>query len=132
MVNTILNFEWTGLMGLLLYWLPLAVCAVGYIIRTWRNVQEDLKAREAYMAWHADNPEPPPTPSYSDEHFKWRAARPHYEPTDTLGTLIARGLASVIPVCNLLCAACDILPKSLSVFFKTIGAIFDQPLVPKK
>lgn len=132
MVNTILNFEWTGLMGLLLYWLPLAVCSVGYIVRTWRNVQTDMEQRAAYMAWHAENPEPPPTPSHAVSRSTWYAQRLHYTPTDTIGTLIGRGLASVIPVCNLLCAACDILPKALSGFFKTIGAIFDQPLVPKK
>lgn len=131
MVNTILNFEWTGLMGLLLYWLPLAVCSVGYIVRTWRNVQKDLAQRAAYETWRAANPEPARVDS--TEWSKWYTGRvPTYSPTDTIGTLIGRGLASVIPVCNLLCAACDILPKALSGFFKTIGAIFDQPLVPKK
>lgn len=130
MIDQILNFEWTGLMGFLLYWLPLAVCAVGYIIRTWRNVQKDLAQRAAYEAWRVANPEP----SYDETVARqsWYNTRINYSPTDTIGTLIGRGLASVIPVCNLLCAACDILPKALSGFFNTIAAIFDQPLVPKK
>lgn len=132
MIDQILNFEWTGLMGLLLYWLPLAVCAVGYIVRTWRNVQKDIAQRAAYEAWRVANPEPDPIMD-RDAWSKWSCGRVYpYSPTDTVGTLIGRGLASVIPVCNLLCAACDILPKALNGFFKTIGALFDQPLVPKK
>lgn len=124
MVNTIINFEWTGLMGLLLYWLPLAVCAVGYIVRTWVNVQKDLKAREAYNKYEAFREDPK-----CPENYPYK---PAYEPTDTLGTLIGRGVASIIPVVNLICAVCDIAPGFLSRFFETIGDIFSQPLVPKK
>jgi len=132
MVNTIINFEWTGWMGILLYWLPLAICSIGYLFRTWANVQKDLAAREKYETWRAGNPEP--------NHLldrgawdTWYAGKVYpYSPTDTIGTLIGRGLASIIPVVNLLCAVCDIAPKALRDFFKTIGDVFDQPLVPKK
>lgn len=127
MVDQILNFEFTGLMGLLLYWLPLSVCAIGYTLRTWKNMKNDIKARAAYEAWKAAEP-----PASDTTWSIWRQMGLIYRPTDTVGTLIGRGLASIIPVCNLLCAACDILPKALSRFFERISAIFDQPLVPKK
>jgi len=91
--------------ALLLYWLPLGVCAVGYVVRTWRNVRKDLKSRDAGGA---------------------------YYPTDTIGTLIGRGVVSVIPVANLCAAAFDLAPELLDRFFKWVGRVFDQPLVPKR
>jgi len=124
MIDQILNFEWTGLMGLLLYWLPLAVCAVGYTVRTWRNVQKDIKEREMYNEYESFRKDP-----RCPENYPYKCA---YEPTETLGALIGRGVASIIPGVNLICAVCDIAPGFLSGFFKTIGGILNQPLVPKK
>ena len=88
-----------------LYWLPLGICCVGYIIRTWRNVRKDLKSRDAGGA---------------------------YYPTDTVGTLIGRGIVSVIPIANLCAAAFDLAPEMLGRFIERLGKIFDQPLVPKR
>lgn len=94
----------TGWLGLLLYWLPLAVCLIGYVVRTWRNYQKDIKAR---------------------------AADSIYTPTDTIGTLIGRALVSVVPVANLWASVFDLGPKIFGRFFKWIGNVFDQPLVPR-
>ncbi len=100
----------TTLLGFLLYWLPLIVCTVGYIARTYNNYQKDLKARAAWVEH--------PTEKY-------------YTPTDTVGTLIGRGIVSIIPVANLIAAVFDVAPRLLGNFFKMLGDIFDQPLVPK-
>lgn len=95
----------TGWLGLLLYWLPLAVCLIGYVVRTWRNYQKDITAR---------------------------ATDSIYIPTDTIGTLIGRGLVTILPVTNLLAACFDLAPKMLGRFFEWIGRVFDQPLVPRR
>lgn len=89
----------------LFYGLPGVLCIYGYTIRTWKNYQKDTEARE------------------SDKY---------YMPTDTIGTLLGRGLVSIVPVANLLAATFDIGPKLFANFFKWIGRVFDQPLVPKK
>ena len=88
-----------------LYWLPLAVCVVGYFARTWRNFRKDRHERD--------------TASY-------------YRPTDTVGTLIGRGIVSVVPIANLLAAAFDLAPEMLGKFIDKIAKVFDQPLVPKR
>lgn len=86
------------------YWLPLAFCAFGYVLRTARNVRRDREARRA--------------PSLA------------YFPSDTIGTLIGRGLVSIIPIANF-CAACfDLAPWLFGRFFRWIGKVFSQPLVP--
>jgi len=118
MIDLILNFEWEGI---LLYWLPLAVCAVGYTARTRRNVQKDLAARAKYEAFRKD----PRCP----ENYPYKC---EYAPTCTIGTLIGYGFASITPMVNWICAIGDIAPDYLSGFFKTIGGIINQPLVPKK
>lgn len=87
-----------------LYWVPLAFCAVGYILRTGRNFKKDRAAR----------------------------VKPGgiYYPTDTLGTLIGRGLVTVIPVANFGAAVFDLAPEVFGRFFDWIGRVFNQPLVP--
>lgn len=88
-----------------LYWLPLAICAVGYTVRTWQNFRKDRRAREKDS---------------------------YYSPTDRVGTLIGRGLVSVIPIANLCAAAFDLAPEMLGGFIRRLERIFNQPLVPPK
>jgi hypothetical protein len=103
------NFSFTSTMGVLLYWLPLAFCTIGYFMRTLSNYRRDLIKRD-------------------EEHKKDNG---YYRPTDTVGTLIGRGLLSTIPVCNLFAAIFDVSPIIFGQFFRLLGRIFDQPLVPK-
>lgn len=105
MTDWILNFEFNSLLGVALYWVPLSLCVYGYTVRTWFNYQKDVKAR--------DNEK-------------------HYSPTDTIGTLIGRGLASIIPVANLWAASFDVAPKLFTSFFTWIGKVFDVPLVARR
>lgn len=87
----------------LLYWLPMTLCVIGYTLRTWSNYREDIAAR--------------------GDDF--------YIPTDTVGTLIGRGVASVVPVANLLAAVFAVAPQLFGRFFRTISRVFNQPLVPR-
>lgn len=106
MIDYIMSFELNSLLGILLYWVPLSLCVYGYTVRTWLNYQKDIQARDSER---------------------------HYHPTDTIGSLIARGLVSVTPVANLWAAAFDVAPKVLGSFFRGVGRVFDMPLVgPKK
>jgi hypothetical protein len=112
----ITNFDFTSWMGFMLYWLPASVCAYGYTIRSWINYQRDIKNREEAEI-----------DALSPNHrVKF------YHPSETIGTLIGRGLATVIPVVNLWAASFDVAPKLFGSMFKIIGRVFDQPLVPKR
>lgn len=94
-----------------LYWLPLAVCAIGYTIRSAQDIQNDKRSRDKTM----------------------KDGRPNfYLPTITIGTLIGRGLVSVIPVANLCAAIFSVAPEFLGSFFTWIGNAFNQPLVPER
>ena len=104
MIDYIWNFEWTGLMGILLYWVPSACCCVGYTARTANNYMQDKRQREEAGA--------------------------RYEPTDTIGALIGRAIVSALPVANLWAAAFDIAPKFLGGFFDWLDRVFNTPLVP--
>jgi hypothetical protein len=104
--NVTANF-WTAFM---LYWLPLILCAVGYLIRTWQNYQKDIKAR-----------------AKCDTDGKG-----YYSPTDTLGSLIARAIVTILPIGNMLAAIFDVAPDLFGSFFKWMGKIFNQPLVPER
>lgn len=87
-----------------LYWVPLAFCAVGYVMRTARNFRHDRSERNRKGA--------------------------HYHPTDTLGTLIGRGIVSIIPIANFCAALFDLSPEVFGRFFRWIERVFNVPLVP--
>lgn len=115
----ILTFDFTSLMGFLLYWVPLAVCAYGYTVETFKNYQIDLSRRTQYEG-------------YLMQKELTTAYVPHYYPTDTIGTIILRIIVSIIPVMNLWTSLFQVLPSLLSSFFKVIEKILDRPLVPKR
>jgi hypothetical protein len=87
-----------------LYWLPLAFCAFGYILRTGRNFRKDRAKRVEVGEF--------------------------YHPTDTIGTLIGRGLLTIIPLANVCAAVFDLAPEVFGKFFSWLERVFSQPLVP--
>jgi hypothetical protein len=120
MFDWLLNFEWNGLLGILLYWVPLLFCALFYTIRTAegymadkRNLALDVEERRKEQG----------TPYRSLQHY--------YHPTETIGGILGRALVSVTPVANIWAALFDLSPKVFSRLFGWLGKVFDQPLVPK-
>jgi hypothetical protein len=107
MIEWILSFEFNSVLGICLYWAPLLLCSYGYAIRTWVNYRKDRIARDS-------------------------TENKHYSPTDTLGSLIGRGLVAIIPIANLLAAIFDVAPETFGRFLGFVGKVFSQPLVPKR
>lgn len=105
MIDWILNFRFNTPLAVLLYWVPLIICAVGYTLRTISDYRKDHVRRN------------------SDQH---------YYPTLTLGTIIGRVLVTFIPVANIGTAAFDVGFDMMRWFFSWIGRVFNQPLVPKR
>jgi hypothetical protein len=104
MMEGILRLQSNPWIAVCLYWAPLALCAYGYLMRTWFNYRKDVETRKK---------------------------EPHYYPTDTIGSLIGRAVVTILPVGNLLAAIFDVAPEVFGRFFKWIGRVFNQPLVPK-
>lgn len=92
------------MLAILLYWLPLVVCTVGYLARTARNFIKDRALRETVGGG--------------------------YYPTDTVGSLIGRAIVTLLPVANLWAAMFDLSPEIFSRCFKWLRMVFNQPLVP--
>jgi len=102
-MNWALGFDLTGQMGLLLYWIPMVLCAYGYTARTFKRYRDCREKRDA------------------GAYFK----------SDTLGTLIGRTIVTICPIANLFAAIFDLGPRLFGSFFRVIGEVFDQPLVRK-
>lgn len=107
MINFAATFDidTLSLLGFLLYWVPAAICAVGYTLRTWKNYQKDV--------YNLANKSP-------------------YFPTDTVGNVLGRVAATLCPVINLFAVVFDLGPKALRNFFKYFGNVLDRPLVPRR
>lgn len=128
MINAILGYWANPWIAVFLYWLPLSVCAVGYTLRTFENYYKDIEDREKYIAEkaiidaeHSDDTD--------DEYRKYYNI--YYRPTDTIGTLIGRGIVTIMPIANMWAAIFDISPKLFSRFIERVEELFDQPLVPR-
>lgn len=100
-IRDIATWWTTGLLGMALYWLPLAFCLVGYTMKCWSDYRHDLAKRA--------------------ERF--------YSPTITVGTIIGRAFLSVTPVANIFAGVFDVAPKVFGDFLSWIGRVFDKPLV---
>jgi hypothetical protein len=109
MIDWIVNFQFNGMLGLYLYWAPLLVCAICYIVRSWEDVQKDIKSREA-----------------------WNLEPRYYSPTIKLSTVVGRILATVIPVLNLLMMIFDVGPILIGRVMRVLGDTLDIPLVPAR
>lgn len=125
-ISYLLTNWMTGWMGMLLYWLPLSICVVGYTIRTFENYQKDVAERDKYTRYLD-------LKAMKSEDGRTVDARAtcYYSPTDTIGTLIGRALISLLPVGNLWAAMFDVSPRLFKKFFDFIEKVFDMPLVPR-
>lgn len=104
-LDTILGFDFTSLMGVLLYWVPLSICVFGYTLRNAADYMNDKASRD------------------SEESS-------YYTPSLTIGTIVGRGLAATIPVVNMWAALFDVSPKLFSRFFTMLSEMLNAPLVP--
>lgn len=107
LINTV---TFNSIIGICLYWLPLALCSIGYLVRSSREYHTDIEKRTE----SENNP------------------KQYYNPTIRIGTLIGRCLISIVPIVNLLAAIFDISPIMFKRILDWIVDVFDRPLVPKR
>lgn len=120
-LSWVLNNWMTGWLGLFLYWLPLAVCVIGYTVRTFENYQKDIAKRSKYLK----------AKEVEEQTGRQVTMSDFYYPTDKIGSLIGRALVSIVPFANAWAATFDVSPKFFRRLFEIVEKIFDQPLVPR-
>jgi hypothetical protein len=89
----------------LLFYAPMLLCLYGYAVETWQDFQKDKADRDSAK---------------------------YYVPSLTVGVILGRALLTIIPVANLFAAIFSVGPKVFGDFFRFIGRVFDQPIVPKR
>lgn len=103
--------EWNSWIALILYWLPAALCAYGYLLRSIYKFRQDRANREA-----ADTGKP----------------HAYYVPQLTVGSLVGYAALTVTPIANLFAGIFDVAPGLFRRFFEWCGRVLDVPLVPKR
>lgn len=111
LISLITNVELNSMLAVYLYWVPAIYCLVFYFVRTVMNYRKDKLQHEKYLS------EP---------------SRYYYSPSETVGGILLRVLASIFPVINLWCALFDLTPEVFSRVIKYFSNFLDIPLVPKK
>lgn len=122
------GFHFNTALAVWLYWVPLLVCVIGYLVRTVQDYRKDLAVRSKCEEDRADyfaN-----LVSETDRHY--RRPPDEYRPKLTVGRILARVLAAGVPAVNLCAAICDIGPPMFRRFFEILGKTFDFPLVPPR
>ncbi len=127
MIDTIMAFSFWGIsltnwLGLLLYWLPAALCLYGYTIRIWYRYQNDYAKRSA-----AEKVKELRAAGSKDVYSSGT-----YIPSLTVGSILGYALLTIIPIANLFAAIFDVAPKVFSSLIKYLEKVFNQPLVPAR
>lgn len=93
----------TSFWGILCYWVPLAVCFFGYLIKAKRTIQADIKDR-------------------SESNY--------YQPKFTVGWIVWHLFVTVCPIVNLLAAVFDLSKHYVAEIFQFCSKMLDIPLIP--
>lgn len=104
MLNTtkeyLTSFQFSSLIALCTYWLPLVVCATVYTIRSISQYRSDIE----------------------------ESKKDYYCPTITVGNIINRFLASILPAVNVFAMVFDCADS----VFRFFSDVLDRPLVGRK
>lgn len=102
--------EWNSWMAILLFWMPMALCAYGYTVEFVQKYRKELRDRAKAEV---------------DEKF-------YYSPELTLGWIVGHVVLTVMPMVNAFMAVFYVAPRVFGDFFTWIGKALDFPLVPKR
>ena len=103
--NLIKGFAFTGEIGMWTYWLPLVLCAIGYSVRTFKQIQ-------LLKVYHLD------------KHAR-------YVEDLTVGTVLWRVILTVTPIVNIFALSFSLLSDMVSTVLNGLGTVLDFKLVKK-
>lgn len=104
--NLIKGFAFTGDVGIWTYWIPMALCAIGYTFKTFKQIQ-------LIKAFHKDR-----------NAVTWVQDL-------TVGTVLWRIILTVTPIANVLALSFSLASDMLSQVFSWIGRVLEFRLVKK-
>jgi len=108
--DLIKTWSFTGEIGMYTYWLPLVLCAIGYSVRTIKQIQ-GIKA-------------------YRERSGKLTDHVPYVHDL-TVGTVLWRVLLTVTPVINILALSFSLLTDMVGQVLSWVGSVLDFKLVSK-
>lgn len=92
------------------YWIPLALCAVGYTVRTAKEIKHDVNdRRQSDLSPHA-----------------------YYYPSVTVGTIVGRLLLTAAPLINIAAFVTDLGIDMIGHAFDVISKTLDHPIVSSR
>ena len=101
---------WNSWMAILLFWMPMALCAYGYTVEFVQKYRKELRDRAKAEA----------------------DSKTYYAPELTVGWIVGHAMLSVMPMVNLFMAVFYVAPMVFGDFFEWVGKALDFPLVPKR
>ena len=101
MLDWIRDVRFTNFMGVLLYWVPVALCLVHASRQVAADVRHDISKRGTN----------------------------YYTPTVTVGTLLGWVFLCLTPAVNIVVAVFKACPDLLGSFFAWLGRVFDHPII---
>jgi hypothetical protein len=125
----------TSLVVLIGFIMPFLINAFEFTLRTIKEYRNDLASRAKATTAAA---------AYAEELVKWKAAGSvyrnspneprEYEPTLTIGHILARLIGIVTPFINFIVMICnmDRVFEWIGECFSWLGRVFSIPLVPKR
>lgn len=103
--NWIKDLAFTGEIGMYTYWLPMILCAVGYSVRTFKQIQH-------IKVYHIDK-------------------HAGYVEDLTVGTVLWRVLLTVTPIVNIFALSFSLLSDMVSTVLNWLASILEFKLVQK-
>lgn len=115
------NFYNSIYFEIILYWIPVMICLLGYTYKTYQNYLLAIKRRDL-----------------SNGEFltllgeKIKVSNINYYKTDTYGMIVLRIVFSFTPGLNIVVIFFDHIPKILGKYFNAFIDFLDSPIVPRK
>jgi hypothetical protein len=103
---------WNSWIALVTNWLPGALCAYGYLLRSIYKIRQDKAKRQ--------------------EAESGEKLNAYYLPGITVGSLVGYFVLTITPIANLFAAIFDVAPGLFRRFFDWCARVLDVPLVPKR
>lgn len=106
MIDYILAIQYNSVIALAAYWIPMSICLVGYLCKTWKEYHEEV-ARS----------------------IECQQRNIGYITNLTIGVVVSRIFATFLPGVNVVAIAFDIGWPMLCTIIRSITNVLDIPLV---
>lgn len=112
MFETIMSWIYPNVwLSIILYYLPLVICVIGYSQRVHEDIRTDIENRSEALKNLQEG------------------KLDYYTPKVTYGSILGYAFVSIIPIANLWAALFDVSPHLFSKLIKWFKEFFDTPII---